>query len=154
MPHKPPSGNFHRSSFTLIGDSSPVGALVERARRLDALDGRLRRHLPETLARECQLANVRNGRLIFLASNSTWATRLRLHQTVLLDEARAALGDTVQFFAVKVAALPPAPAPPAKRKPLSAAAAEHLRLAAKSSIDPELAALYLGLASLASNESP
>jgi hypothetical protein len=79
--------------------------------------------------------------------------RLRLHQAALLAETRVALGDVVERFAVKVAPLPSVPAESAKPKPLSAAAAAHLRTAAKSLSDPELKALYLHLASFAVDDS-
>ena len=130
-------------------ECASLDTLAVRARALDALDGKLRHLLPATLARECRLANLRNGRLVFLASSPAWATRLRLHQEALLAEARAAVGDTVGQLVVKVAALPPVPPEPARRKPLSAAAADHLRTAAKSIRDPDLRALFLDLASLA-----
>ncbi|MGA9342699.1 MAG: DciA family protein [Rhodanobacteraceae bacterium] len=129
-------------------------ALADYARALDALDDRLRRHLPAGVARECRLADVRNGRVVFLASSSTWAARLRLHQATLLAAARTALGGGVERFAVKVAPLPSVPPEPAKRKPLSATAARHLRAAAQSLTDPELRALYLRLASFAMDDSP
>lgn len=132
-----------------IAECAALDTLALRARALDALDGRLRHYLPAALARECRLADVRNGRLVFLATSSTWATRVRLHQAALLAEARAAMGDTVEHLVVKVAALPPVPPEPARRKPLSATAAKHLRTAASTTQDLELKALYMNLASLA-----
>jgi hypothetical protein len=130
-----------------------LGALADRARALDVLDRRLRRLLPDALARETKLADVHGGRVVFLASSPAWATRLRLHQAALMAETRVALGDVVERFAVKVAPLPSVPAESAKPKPLSAAAAAHLRMAAKSLSDPELRALYLHLASFAVDDS-
>jgi len=109
--------------------------------------------LPDTLARETRLADVRGGRVVFLASSPAWASRLRLQQAALMAEARAALGDVVERFAVKVAPLPPVPAEEPGHKPLSAASANHLRKAAKSLSDPELRALYLHLASFAVDDS-
>ena len=136
-----------------VAECLALDTLAQRARALDLLDGKLRHHLPAALASECHLADLRNGRLVFIATSSTWATRLRLHQTSLLSAARAVTGDTVEHFAVKVAPLPPVPAEPAKAKPLSTTAANHLRTAAKTITDPELQALYLQLASLASSDS-
>lgn len=130
-----------------------LGTLADRARALDVLDRRLRRLLPDALARETKLADVHGGRVVFLASSPAWAMRLRLHQAALLAETRVALGDVVERFAVKVAPLPSVPAEDAKPKPLSAAAAAHLRTAAKSLSDPELRALYLHLASFAVDDS-
>lgn len=153
MQRSPPSRTHPRSTLVPIAECIALDTLAARAHVLDLLDGRLRHHLPETLARECRLADLRNGRLVFIATSSTWATRLRLHQASLLAEARAATGDMVEHFAVKVAPLPPVPVEPASAKPLSAAAAKHLRTAAKNITDPELQALYLNLASLACSDS-
>jgi len=154
LQRNPPSPKRPRDGLVPVAKCVDLATLAERARALDALDGRLRHHLPEALARECRLADVRNGRLVFLATNPTWATRLRLHQAALLAEARAAMGDAVGHLVVKVAALSTVPPEPTRRKPLSAAAANHLRSAAKNLKDPELQALYLELASLASDDSP
>jgi len=130
-----------------------LGTLAEHARALDVLDRRLRRLLPDAVARETRLADVRGGRVVFLASSPAWASRLRLHQAALVTEARVALGDVVERFAVKVAPMPSGPAESTQQKPLSAASAEHLRKAAKSLSDPELRALYLHLASFAVDDS-
>jgi hypothetical protein len=129
-----------------------LDALADRARALDALDVRLRHLLPVAVARETRLADVRNGRIVILASSPAWASRLRLYQATLLTEARAALGGTVERFAVKVAPLPTVPPEPTKPKPLSAATARHLRATAKDLPDPELRALYLLLASIATDD--
>ena len=130
-----------------------LGTLADYARALDVLDRRLRRLLTDALARETRLADVSGGRVVFLASSPAWASRLRLQQAALMAEARVALGDVVERFAVKVAPLPSVPAEEPGHKPLSAASAEHLRRAAKSLSDPELRALYLHLASFAVDDS-
>ncbi len=137
------------SGIKTIGECAPVAALKERARALNALDQRLRQPLPAALRDQCRLANVRAGRIVFLASSSTWAAKLRLYHTALLTEARVALGPKIEKLTVKVALLPPVPPVPAKSKPLSETTAEHLTAAAKSISDPELKTLYLQLASLA-----
>lgn len=116
---------------------------------LAALDGQLRLSLPDTLRRQCCLADVRAGRIVFLASSPAWAAKLRLHQNLILAQAREALEADIRTFAVKVADLAPVPPEPARRKPLSLTTAEHLKTAAKSLSDPELRALFLQLASLA-----
>lgn len=116
---------------------------------LAALDAQLRLSLPEPLRGHCCLADVRAGRIVFLASTPAWAAKLRLMQNLLLAQARQVLGADVKVFTVKVADLAPVPPEPARRKPLSPAAAEHLTAAARSLSDPELKALYLQLASLA-----
>jgi hypothetical protein len=136
-----------------IAECVALDTLAKRARALDQLDEKLRHHLSDALASECRLADLRNGRLVYLATSPAWATRLRMHQATLLAEARAATGNAVELLVVKVAALPTVPTEPDKSKPLSTAAANHLRSAAKTLKDPELQALYLKLASLASDDS-
>ncbi|MBS0589314.1 MAG: DUF721 domain-containing protein [Proteobacteria bacterium] len=133
----------------LVGESPPVAALLSRARALDALDHQLRQPLPDALRRQCRLATMQSGRIVFLASSPTWAAKLRLHQNAILSQARMTSGLPVEKFTVKVAALPPVPRESAKPKPLSKASAEHLRRVARSLSDPELRAAYLKLADLA-----
>ena len=147
-PLQPPAAGPKPAAECIVLDT-----LADRARALDALDERLRHLLPVAVARETRLADVRNGRIVFLASSPTWASRIRLYQSALLAEARTALGGTVERFAVKVAPLPTVPPEPTKPKPLSTAAARHLRATAKVTSDPELRALYLHLASIADVDS-
>jgi hypothetical protein len=136
-----------------VGESGPVTALLARARALDALDRQLRQPLPEALRRQCCLASVQSGRIVFLASSSAWAAKLRPYQNALIAQARVISGLPVEKFAVKVAPLPPRPRGQTRRKPLSPAAAEHLKTAARSLADPELRAVFLSLASLAEKSS-
>jgi hypothetical protein len=132
-----------------VSESPPVAALLARARALDALDRQLRQPLPESLRRQCRLATVQSGRIVFLASSPTWATKLRMHQNAILAHARMTSGLPIEKFAVKVAPLPPVPPEPTRRKPLSKASAGHLLAVARSLTDPEMRAIYLKLASLA-----
>lgn len=152
------SSNRHRPSPSDAGlrpakECVALGALAQRAHALDTLDQRLRRLLPDATARETRLADVRNGRLVFLASSPIWASRLRLHQATLLAEARLAIGETIERFAVKVAPLPTVPPNPTKPVPLSAATARHLRAAATVLADPQMRALLLDMASIADGET-
>jgi hypothetical protein len=146
---RPPARNKAVLSARSIGESPPVATLLAQARALDALDHQLRQPLPDLLRRQCRLATVQSGRIVFLASSSTWAAKLRLHQNAILANARITSGLPIEKFAVKVAALPPVPRESAKRNPLSKASAEHLRRVAQSLTDPELRSAYLNLASLA-----
>ena len=148
MPSAPPRFP-KRSPAKSIGECSPVAALTARARALDALDHKLRQPLPDPLRHQCRLADIRAGRLVFLASSSVWAAKLRLYQTALLADARRIAGQPIEKFTVKVAPLLPLSPEQTRRKPLSHAAAEHLKAAARSLADPELRAVYLRLASLA-----
>jgi hypothetical protein len=151
MQPKVPNSSARRPSSgpKTLSEIAPVAALMERARALMDLDVRLRLSLPESLRRHCCLADARSGRIVFLANSSTWAAKLRLHQSTILAEARRVPGLEVKSFTVKVAPLPSVPPEPARRKPLSRTAAKHLETAARSLTDPELRALFQNLASLA-----
>ncbi|UXI67709.1 DUF721 domain-containing protein [Tahibacter amnicola] len=146
---KPASARRSTDGLKAIGETSPVAALIERARALEALDLRLRLTLPPAIRPHCCLADARSGRVVFLANTSTWAAKLRLHQAPILAEAQKALGKPFKTFTVKVAPLPSVPPEPSRRKPLSRTTAEHLSKAAVTLADPELRALFLRMASLA-----
>jgi hypothetical protein len=149
----PPERTRKRTPAKTIGECQPVAALAARARALDALDRKLRQPLPDMLRRQCCLADVQAGRLVFLASSSVWAAKLRFHQSAIMAEARVTSGLKIEKFVVKVARLPPVPPEQTRRKPLSKSAAEHLKTAAQSLADPELRAVYLRLAALAEDSS-
>lgn len=131
-----------------LADCGSFATLARRADALEALDRALRQTLPLPLREQVRFANLRNDRLVFLASSPGWASRLRLMQTQILAAAHA-IGTCASSVTVKV--IPPAPAvtAPDRSKPLSPAAAAHLRAAAASFTDPELRALFLELASFA-----
>ena len=131
-----------------IVECGSFATLARKADVLEALDRALRQTLPSPLREQVRFANLRNDRLVFLASSPAWASRLRLMQTQILATA-SAIGTHASSVTVKVAPQPPAATQPERSKPLSPAAAAHLRAAAASLTDPELRALYLELASLA-----
>lgn len=131
-----------------LADCGAFARLASKAAELDALDRALRQTLPTSLRNQVRFAQVRGDRLVFLASSPAWASRLRLMQTQLLATAHA-LGTRAGSVTVKVAPQPPVATEPDRSKPLSPAAAVHLKAAAASVTDPELRALFLELASLA-----
>lgn len=147
-PYQPPRNSTR--GLKSITEFGPVASLAQRARELDQLDRKLRATLPSPLCDQVRFADLRDGRLVFLAPSSAWASRVRLYQTQILEAARA-LGASAHSVAVKVAPLPPVEVIPDRHKPLSASAARHLRTAAASLSDPTLRDLFLGLASQAEN---
>ena len=80
-----------------------LAELVAQARRIAALDQRLRAVLTPRLAIECRLANYRDGNLVFLARTPDWASKLRLSSQQILLEAKLALGVDDLRLTVKVA---------------------------------------------------
>lgn len=131
-----------------IVDCGSFATLAKRAGVLEALDRALRQTLPSPLREQVRFANLRNDRLVFLASSPAWATRLRLMQTQILAAAHA-IGTSASSVTVKVVPQPPAVIEPERSKPLSATAAAHLQATAASLSDPKLRELFLELASLA-----
>ena len=129
-------------------DCGSFATLAKKTGTLEALDRALRQTLPSPLREQVRFANLRNDRLVFLASSPAWASRLRLMQTQILATAHA-IGTCASSVTVKVAPQPPVATTPDRSKPLSPAAATHLRAAAASLSDPELRNLFLDLASLA-----
>ncbi|MET0329865.1 MAG: DciA family protein, partial [Dyella sp.] len=100
-----PSGPGRRSNGPrAVIEYGPIAALAKKASALGALDRALRQTLPMPLREQVRFANLRAGRLIFLAPTSAWAARLRLMQTKILDSARA-IGVNAYAVAVKVAPL-------------------------------------------------
>ena len=148
QPPRPRSRSSLRTGLRPVAECDPVTTLAPRAVALDQLDRQLRRMLPGVLGEQIRLASVQPDRIVFLATSAAWASRLRLHQAQILEAARA-IGAVAIAITVKVAPLPPVPRVPAERKPLSPAAARHLRAAAKSLSDPDTRNLFLALASLA-----
>jgi hypothetical protein len=128
--------------------SGDLRSVVERARMLEALDRRLRQSLPDALAPHVRLANVRDGRLVFLVTSPVWKAKLRLHADALRDAAVAA-GLQPSGMTVKVATMLPVPPAAASHAPLSPSARETLRAAAETMTDPELRDQLLRMASLA-----
>jgi hypothetical protein len=126
-----------------------LAGVVEQARLLEALDQALRGALPAAFASQVRLANIRGARLVFLASSPAVATRLRFMQEALTAAASRFTGMAIDQLTVKVAAAPVVPRDAAPRKPLSSAAAEHLRQAASILDDPALRDLLHRLASMA-----
>jgi len=144
----PPPSRRTGSGLKPVTEFGPIAALAKKARELDALDRALRQTLPSPLREQVRFANLQDGRLIFLAPSPALAARLRLLQAQILSTARA-IGTRASLVTVKVAPPPPAEIVPDRSKPLSLAAASHLRVAAASTTDPELRKLFLGLASVA-----
>ncbi|MGP1666515.1 MAG: DciA family protein [Rhodanobacter sp.] len=131
-----------------LAECGSFASLAKKANELEALDRALRQTLPSPLREQVRFANLRYGRLVFLASSPAWASRLRLMQTHILATADA-IGTRASSVTVKVVPQPPAPVEPSRSKPLSSAAAAHLRAAAASTTDPEFRELFLELASFA-----
>lgn len=121
--------------------AGPAGDPVRRAAMIDALDRRLRPLLPPPLPAHARLANVHEGRLVFLVDAPVWHARLRLATPQLIDAARS-IGLPVTEVRVRTATRPlPAPVRPPPPSPASAstraALAEALALLRTSDDTPK-----------------
>jgi hypothetical protein len=130
MPRSSPGGPREAlDALFAAGHADPL----RRALWLDALEQRLRPHLPPGLSAHARFANVDGGKLVFLVDSPVWKARLRLATAELLDAARS-VGLQCNEVVVKVATTSLEPAPPATRRPvpLSAATREALEAALAS----------------------
>lgn len=93
------------AALDALAKAGREGDPLRRAVWLDALDQRLRPHLPPPLAAHARLANVDGARLVYLVEHPVWHARLRLAGPELLDVARS-LGLAVSDFVVKTAKQP------------------------------------------------
>lgn len=122
-----------RHTFQPVADivlSNDIAGLAARAGALADLGAQLGRVLPSALAEQVRFADLRDGKLVFLASSAAWATRLRYTQALVLEAARQ-LGFKAVALVVKVAPVAPASQPVKPSLPLSESAARHLALAAR-----------------------
>ena len=94
------------------------------------MDQLLRPHLPPELAAHARLANIRDGKLVFVVDASVWHAKLRLAAPALVDAARS-VGLDVTDVAVRTTREPlrPRPRPEKPRTPMSAAAQSELEAA-------------------------
>lgn len=124
-PKRPPAA---RTALEALAGAA--GDPLRRALWLDALDQRLRPHLPPSLAAHAQLANVDGGKLVYVVDGPVWHARLRLAAPELLDVARS-IGLEVTELVVKTTRLPLHPLPQARRTviPMSTASRDALEAA-------------------------
>lgn len=125
----------------LLGSKS--GDPIRRAIWLDGLDRRFRPYLPSSLAPHARLANIENGKLVFVVDAPVWRSKLRLAAPELLDAARS-FGLDAQELVVKTTLVsapaqarvkPPIPMSPAARTALQSALASLEEPAEKSRDD-------------------
>lgn len=79
------------------------GKILKRARALERLGNRVSGFLGEDLAGQCQLANVREGKMIFTCNSSGVATRLRMQAPALLEQLHAVGMKEIREIEVKLA---------------------------------------------------
>lgn len=84
-------GNAAQSIGQLMsGAESNFGRILKRARAISLLNQRVMGLLDPELARNCQVANVRKGCMVFVCTSSGSATRLRMQSHKLIADLHAA----------------------------------------------------------------
>ena len=113
--------------------SSPgatLARLLKQARFIQQLDQLLAGYLPPDLAVQCQVASVRQNRMVLISPTASWATRLRMQSNQMLDFLHASGHAGIQSINVRVAPIH-RPAPETRtRHPLSPAAKQAIDLMA------------------------
>lgn len=103
MKEKKARGNTPQSVRQLMtGSQTGFGKVLERARALSELNQQISGLLDDELARHCQVANIRDGRLIFACTSPGSATRLRMQGGQLLDDLHAAGLNEIEAIEVKM----------------------------------------------------
>lgn len=110
---------------------SNLGSLLQHAALLTQLQQLLAASLDPGLAAHFQVANLRQDRLVLLASSPAWATRLRMQSADVLAILRRRGYPQLDEVEVRVAPLTERPAPKTARKALSPAAEQALALMAR-----------------------
>jgi len=135
---KAPRGPRVALDALLTGSSADP---IRRALWLDALDQRLRPHLPPSLAAHARLANVNGEQLVFLVDAPVWHARLRLATSELLAAARSVGLDAKEIVIRTSTRAHESVAASRPVLPISPAAHEALQSALASLSDPEPAGL-------------
>ena len=103
MVERPQSKSGPLGVNELLSESEgSFGKLLARARALEQLNSRVSRLLDDDLARHCQLANVRDGRMIFACNSPGCATRLRLEAPNLLQQLHDAGMEEIEAIEVRM----------------------------------------------------
>ena len=75
----------------MLSDSgSTLGRLLRHAESVNELAGKVARLLDPELRAHCQLANARDGTLVFVCSSAAWSSRLLMQAPDILKSLRAA----------------------------------------------------------------
>ena len=100
--HKQAKNAPLRVSELMQSSETSFGKVLQRARALEQLNQQISGLLDDEIARNCQVANIRDGRLIFACKSSGSATRLRMQANQLLDDLNAAGLDEIEAIEVKM----------------------------------------------------
>ena len=114
-----------------LAENSNLRSLLQHAALLTQLQQLLAGSLDPALAAHFQVANLRQNRVVLLASSPAWATRLRMQAADVLAILQRSGHPELIEVEVRVAPLTASPAPKPGKKALSPAAAQALALMAR-----------------------
>jgi len=73
----------------VVAKSPDLSRFIKKIEQLSKLNQAVKQQLDPTLARQCQVANLRNGMLILTTPSSIWGHQLRFQEMELLSALRA-----------------------------------------------------------------
>ena len=114
-----------RQISAYLDSAEGIGSLMLQAARLLELRRQLVEILPKPLAKFCEIANYKQGKVVIFAENSAVAAKLKLLAPNLRDHF---LKSAIEITGIDVEVQPtnPVPEPPAKHTHLSPGAAQAL----------------------------
>ena len=122
-------------------DGGTLFDLLQQARLYQKLDRQFKSELDPEMAAHCQVACLRNGRLLVLTPTPVWRTRLTLLSSALLSRLRNKGHPAMTGIDIKVSPLLSHDVPDKQPQELSAAARETLSRFAENCPDEKLRAI-------------
>ena len=123
----------------VFAQEAKLGALSKRAGSLQAAKAALWPYLPPSSRQHCDLANIRDSTLYIVADSPVWAARLRHTSRQILHAARDRCKIPVTGIKVRISPRSTPKRPRRQPKQLSDRARDHLKAAAETTSDPDLA---------------
>ena len=139
--NKPTSVQSLMQTGTTNSAQSTFGKLINHAKELGSLDQTLTSILDPALSSHCQVAEFRHHTIILVCSNATFATRIRMISSVLLESFREESQLRIENIEVRIAPVNRPQTEARIPKGLSPAALEALGRFASDSGDAEIQAL-------------
>ncbi|MCP5215463.1 MAG: DUF721 domain-containing protein [Pseudomonadales bacterium] len=120
---------------------SALARLIDRAQKILSLQSKVSARIPKDCQAFCHFLSYRDGLLKLQADSATWATRLRFQQPQIMAQLKQ-LAEFHDIEQIRILVRPQyvKPNPKITAKPISPAAADHLRTIADTLDQPELSA--------------
>lgn len=116
---------------------SKLNSLLQKAGQIEHLQKLIHSFVDPDLATRFQVAAVRKNRLIIITPTASWATRLRMQASQIIDALHNAGVSNIEHIDIRVAPLVEQVKEQKKPKPLSPAAKQALQFMAQLESDDE-----------------